>query len=345
MESRKAKYKHSPALPGEPAAAVRRDQVEAVQRRAGKLTDAIENRAQTDTGHTLARHRQQKIQRQLAHLRSEAMQARRLAEQISNLSQDNLMNDAPTIEHKRARQPERRVAGKPRATGSQSRFNPLHPSMELPPEQLIRLLGLEDKPARKQHKAATAAAARNKDGAGALVAKRVAPVTVADIPSINMAAEQRTRPASRRRATDLRGSSRRRPSLLLSAGGIGLAAGIILSAYFFWWQPSALRAPALAAHPATATLSAPRAQPASTPPAAKAADKPPSAPGTGAPAPAPLAANPQWRKAVATEEQRLLNDAKRRLSQRLKAGPVAAGALARPNPVTRPDPEGDKTLF
>jgi hypothetical protein len=41
---------------------------------------------------------------------------------------------------------------KPAAGRGALAFNPLHPSMELPPEQLIRLLGMESKKTRKHMK-------------------------------------------------------------------------------------------------------------------------------------------------------------------------------------------------
>jgi len=46
----------------------------------------------------------------------------------------------------------RRTTDTPSPGGGQLNFNPLHPSMELPPEQLIRLLGLENKTKRRKKK-------------------------------------------------------------------------------------------------------------------------------------------------------------------------------------------------
>jgi hypothetical protein len=50
------------------------------------------------------------------------------------------------------RQATRKAVDTPPAAGGKAHFNPLHPSMELPPEQLIRLLGVESKKTRRQDK-------------------------------------------------------------------------------------------------------------------------------------------------------------------------------------------------
>ncbi|MGD8843623.1 MAG: hypothetical protein PVJ83_09130, partial [Gammaproteobacteria bacterium] len=64
------------------------------------------------------------------------------------------MTKTPTLELGQKQQASKGSSNEPRTRGSHMNFNPLHPSMELPPEQLIRLLGMEGKKSRKKSKTA-----------------------------------------------------------------------------------------------------------------------------------------------------------------------------------------------
>lgn len=121
----------------------------------------------------------------------------------------------------------RRTSGKPAPVSGQLNFNPLHPSMELPPEQLIRLLGLEHKTKRRKKKSrqtSPVSSTRPHTTEGSPASK---PVKLS-IP--------RTTPASAERERDIVaapfGDSPKR--LVVSALIVGAIAGIAISAYLFW---------------------------------------------------------------------------------------------------------------
>jgi len=60
-------------------------------------------------------------------------------------NRDSSMTNTVTAAPEHSHRPHHPTAAGLPANGGQSIFNPLHPSMALPPEQLIRLLGLQDK--------------------------------------------------------------------------------------------------------------------------------------------------------------------------------------------------------
>jgi len=330
MEIRKQKPKRTQSTTGSPERPVRRERVEATQRRAGQLNDAIENKPQTGTGESLVRNRQQEIQQQMAQLRREAVQARRLAEQINNLSQEatahkrqSPMSDTPTIDHGQTQPLKRRASDKPRATGSQSKMNPLHPSMELPPEQLIRLLGLEDKLARKKHNTTapekTASDAMTTTVAGAIDTSPLVAETA--IPRIEVPTDHKMYKKRQRRHMSTSVFPQRRTKLLVTATGIGLATGIAVSAYLFWWQPAAEHThvtPVVKTTPTPAKTPTPAA---TLPTAALPATRQEAEPAKTEPAPVD---NPQWRAVVAAQEQRLRAAAEQRLRERMQSGKSAA---------------------
>jgi hypothetical protein len=59
------------------------------------------------------------------------------------------MNESSIFDPQHSQQPQANVKNKPTKGRGVLTFNPLHPSQELPPEQLIRLLGMESKKTRK----------------------------------------------------------------------------------------------------------------------------------------------------------------------------------------------------
>jgi hypothetical protein len=341
MGIRNQKPGHQTTESGTDRQRVGRDYVEEVQRRAARLNEAIEKKTENYSGDDFAEHQQQQIQQHMARLRSEAVQARRLAEQIQNLSQDGtarkrkpVMNDTPLVDAGHAR----RASDKRRASGSQSSFNPLHPSMELPPEQLIRLLGLEGKKTRKRPKSATAKKV--------MPAKEVTPPNEVAPKAASASAwtlPDDMVPASRKRATHsvntasnpARSKRRRsyadeplfqerRKGLLLPAIAIGALAGIAASAYLFWWQPApeqpTITTPAVAVKPPAAAKTVPPRQPAAT-----------VAPSPGQAINAPIQRkqpevvnDAKWRAAVQAQEQRVRAAAEERLRERMQAAQYRA---------------------
>jgi hypothetical protein len=94
----------------------------------------------------------------MAQLRSGAVRARRLAEHIESLSRrttkrtrNQTMTESSIFDPGHSQHPKPDIKNKPAGRGALA-FNPLHPSMELPPEQLIRLLGMESKKTRNHMK-------------------------------------------------------------------------------------------------------------------------------------------------------------------------------------------------
>jgi len=82
-----------------------------------------------------------------------------MAEQIESLSRpatqrtrNATMTESSIFDPEHSQQPQPGMNTKPTAGRGALAFNPLHPSMELPPEQLIRLLGMESKKTRKHLK-------------------------------------------------------------------------------------------------------------------------------------------------------------------------------------------------
>ena len=135
---------------------VARDYVAEVQQRAEQLAEATGNPPpQTDS--TSERPQRRRVQEQMAQLRSEAVLARRLAEQIETVSLHEgpsqgtqAMKHTSKTDSGPSRPQTKGGANPPTGGGGRLAFNPLHPSMELPPEQLIRLLSLETKKTRKK---------------------------------------------------------------------------------------------------------------------------------------------------------------------------------------------------
>jgi hypothetical protein len=171
----------------------------------------------------------------MAALRAEAVQARRLATRITNLHQTarvqkkgRIMNTT-IADPGQAQRMSRRTTDKPASSGGQLNFNPLHPSMELPPEQLIRLLGLEKKTKRRK-KRPTPVTARVEEDTSACSAPADRPVKLT---------RPKTPPASAERERDIASAPFGEPrrNLLVISLIVGAIAGTGLSAYLFWSGP------------------------------------------------------------------------------------------------------------
>lgn len=361
MEIRKQKPKRTQPSSSTPEEPVRREQVEAVRRRATRLNDEFENHTHAGMGDALVRQRQREIQQQLAQLRSEAVQARRLAEQISNLSRtatgykrQPAMNDTSTINQGKTQGANRRVSDKSRSTGSQSKFNPLHPSMELPPEQLIRLLGLEEKMSRKKQK--TAPAEEVKPVIQTAAAEAAAPAarptrrstTEKSLPKLEVPTDHHMYRKRRHTRRDTSPFLRQRTNLLSRAIGFGTVAGIAVSAYLFWWQPAAEHHRSAPVAKTTATPDGtpkPKTLPQAVAPiTAKTQSPAPPTPAAAAPILPPAKASvkresapvddPRWQAVVEAQEQRLRDAAEQRLRERIQTGslPATGGTTIAPPP-------------
>lgn len=255
-----------------------------------------------------------RIAAEMAKLRGEAIQARRLAEHIQMLASPagtgkreqkpmntSLSNRQQDVQEKR-RRTDSRVTG-----GSQLSFNPLHPSSELPPEQLIRLLGMETRKTRKQPKSAKNTASRQpgtSQGTG-------------QEPAGTFTAEKRhSHRKSARAVTDSQIFGSKRKGLLVSSIVSGALAGVAISAYLFLGETP----------PSTATArntSSVSVTPERTPPGARirpvTGEKP-----VRQPSPAKTLAA-EISKTVATvspaqiqtEQKRLRAEAEQRLAERL----------------------------
>ena len=340
MGIRKQKPGSGPAGPAPGQHRARRDYVEEVQRRARQLKERVEKATKKDGEDDAAGQRQRQIQRHMAQLRSDAVQARRLAEQIDNLSQQatagkrkRTMTNTPTMEPGHSPGLTRRSSDKPAGAGSQSNFNPLHPSMELPPEQLIRLLGLEDKKSRKKRKPSAPA--------------QTEPTTVhdrgeqTDEPLATMTTERRAPDASRAASGSSRSMQRRqkeqtratlfeetRRKLLLPAIGFGLVAGIAVSVLLLRGQPEPLTTSE--AKSAVSGTPVPASRPAAVirkPVPTTPADRPVANGKVGTAAPV-AASNPKWQAAIRVQEQRLRDAAQQRLDQRILQASQSASAAA-----------------
>lgn len=224
------------------------------------------------------------------------------------------MTEVPDQTQGRATDTGRKGAVRPRSGGSQARFNPLHPSMELPPEQLIRLLGLEAKTGRARRKAPPPPAGND---AGALTAKRTT-LSASELPRMEIGARER----NPRRRAQAHTPARRGTSPLLLATGMGVIAGAVVAAYLLLGQPPR-GLPATS--PSQVTTATPPEEKVTTgnqptPSPALAPQNPSPATPTADPvAPPPaLGDNSRWEAVVQAQEQRLQAAAAQRFSQRLR---------------------------
>lgn len=323
---------------------VRRDYVEEIRKRAEKLGNTRAGDNRPVTGDDFGRRQQEQIEKHMARLRSETVRARHLAQNIDNLSQDvavrkrnRAMTDTPIVAPGQNQRQQRRNSDKPRASTKTSAFNPLHPSMELPPEELIRLLGLESKKLRKERKKSgrSAQSKRTKqstptvtpeDGLETLTSQH--PDTDTATPVEKRQPDTRT-PSTRRRRqsmeTPVFGEQRR--NLLIPAVAIGLVAGIALSAYLFWMKPASEQA-AVDTTPGKPVAVNKR-------PATPAERKAPVNQVKRKATPAPID-DPAWQATIRAQEKRLRADAEKRFKERMAAAKSAPAMAAPVLPVEAP---------
>lgn len=249
------------------------------------------------------------------------------------------MTDVPGDIQERTSGARRTDAIKPRSGGSQSRFNPLHPSMELPPEQLIRLLGLEAKSSRSNRD--TARRARAEGGNAPLTADRT-PLSGTDLPRMAVRAQDRAQ-RQQKRQPQTQPADRWRASPMLLAGAV--VAGAIVVAYLLLGQqpvdlPGASLSQTTAAKVDPATVAGNR--PAQTQPAPAQVTTTPQT--TAAPTPATPPAGPLWDAAVRAQEKHLQDSAAQRFQQRLELGSGATAPSAVPQTEeVPPSPEDTAT--
>ncbi|GMQ88840.1 MAG: hypothetical protein BMS9Abin09_0278 [Gammaproteobacteria bacterium] len=323
-----------------------------VRRRAEKLAAAG---TPGKNGTQARNHQRQQTEQQMAKLRGEAVQARRLAEHIENLSQEaaasrhkrkQAMTDTTIVNPGSAKRRQRRTGDKPGPSGNRLNFNPLHPSMELPPEQLIRLLGMESKKIRKSRKTrktpkqAPVVALETADTEQDRKPPPAKPHPLAVSPVNRSIQYERSEPPQ---VFDNGRSGLLVPSLL-----VGLVAGIVVSGYLFWSQPADTRV-----QKAPAPDIAKQVQPKQSQrqlvkrtmaPAAK--EQKMSA-----------QENVEWRATVKAQQQRLRTAAEQRLSERvsqmqqtpqpavLQTAPVRdALPVTAPEPASAPEPINEAVL-
>jgi len=250
----------SDGVTGQQPLPVARDYVAEVQQRAQQLaaTERAANARRSE-----AERQKLDVQEQMARLRAEAVHARRLAEQIETVSlQDRPSPETQLMAH--SSKPEQgreqaRTGSAPHARGGRLAFNPLHPSMELPPEHLIRLLSLETKKTRSSE----ARHAKRTDHKPARQAVRQAEAMPVEVPP------RPIRPRRSHAAAAHTQPRMRRKSWLLPAITVGVLLGLGASGYFFWKQPAPVpgqdtRASGLRDAPATQPRAAQPIPPAGT---------------------------------------------------------------------------------
>ncbi len=339
-----------------------------VRRRAEELAKPVEKTG--ENGGQVRSHQRRQAEQQMAKLRSETVRARRLAEHIENLSQEavaykhkrkQVMTDMTIVDPGHAQRLRRRTGDKPAPSGSRLNFNPLHPSMELPPEQLIRLLGMESKKIRKSTKA------RHTPKQTPSATLPPADTQADSTPAPAKAQPQAVHPADcsiqYERCEPPQVFDNGRSGLLVPSLLVGMVAGIAISSYLFWYQPAdtavqktpvpivakppqklqpkhqmVKRTPVPIAPVAPVT---PVAQVAPvTPPATPAAEQKMSA-----------QENAAWQATIEAQQQRLSATAKKRLAERvsqlqetsqqveLPPAPVSdASPVPVPEPATAPEP-------
>ncbi|VAW83000.1 hypothetical protein MNBD_GAMMA13-1249 [hydrothermal vent metagenome] len=248
------------------------------------------------------------------------------------------MADSTTIGSDKMMGNQRRAFDKPPSASTRSSFNPLHPSMELPPEQLIRLLGLESKKIRKPKRTHEAPVRK----------KAAPPPPVASLPSEPEPAETPpeiipkppVRPTHRQREYErvkAQDSPEQRRGLLMPALAIGLIGGIAASAYLFWPQSGsdvATQPPAPVASKVNRTPV--KKSPKKTTPAAAVKARPAVV----------VKDDPAWQATINAQAKRLQTEAKQRLDQRLGQAPSAptAGAVVPQADVITPAPLAPATV-
>jgi len=336
MGIRKRKPAVAPARPQQQPLPVDSAYAAEVRQRAENLVEPVENTGKN--GVRIRSYQRQQAEQQMAKLRGEAVQARRLAEHIEYLSQDtaaykhkrkHVMTDTTIVDPGHAQRKQRRADDKPGPSGNRRNFNPLHPSMELPPEQLIRLLGMESKKIRKSRKA------RHTSKRAAANPLKTVDAEVDNTPPPAKAQPQAVSPVDTsiqyERCEPPQVFDNGRSGLLVPSVLVGVVAGIAISGYLFWYQPvdtASQKTPV----PAVAK------QPQKPQPKRQLVKRPP--------APAPkqeMSAQEkvEWQASIEAQEQRLRAAAEQRLAERvsqLQQTSRQAELQPAPEPAITPEP-------
>jgi hypothetical protein len=231
----------------------------------------------------------------------------------------------------------REAVGTPAAAGGKAHFNPLHPSMELPPEQLIRLLGVESKKTRQQDRSLRRQEKPSRQQSKSPQPNQPVERTVSQLKRESSSQPQEIRHSpeaeafrarrERERPSTAR-SAKKRSGIFLPAMAVGVLTGIAVSVYLFWSQPETATPDKLKPAPvASRPLQQPEArrQPDKNESVAPTAPKPKVAAPT-APQPRPTTVpvkkqaaktvdETQWQASVEAETRRLSDAAERRLNR------------------------------
>jgi hypothetical protein len=285
---------------------------------------------------------------------SGAVQARRLAEHIESLTRRSIkrtrnrtMTESSIFDAGHRQHPKPNTKNKPGAGRGTLAFNPLHPSMELPPEQLIRLLGMESKKTRQNMKMRRSS--RQQKSVRAIDGQKIQHSPdqknarcatdeqkphashdpkkshrVADKQITHRSTRQeRPKPQQVAHPSHPMEYERNQPAVfdklssgwLLPALVIGLVAGVVVSGSLFWYQssPAAKQktpAPVVSSEPQNRRI--PKQQVKSQ------AAKRKTAPAKTAPANTARTDNDaKWQAAIKAEQNRLRSTAEQRLNEQL----------------------------
>jgi len=296
-----------------PARPACRQRADSIRRKAQRYTDLSEQTGKQNHDQCKASQKRERAEREMAALRAEAVQARRLASRIKNLHQPAQAKPegrtmSTTIADPGQAQRMRRGTDRPLPTGRQLSFNPLHPSMELPPEHLIRLLGLENKAKRRKKRPASVTTHRReekKSDSTTTVGKPVTPARV-ETPPASTEQERNTTPPF--------GEPRR--NLLVTSLIVGIIAGAVLSVFLFWSSPDNATRAVTQTVPTPAVnnplLPTPAAMDSTLPTAAS------TAPATETSRQGTVKRSDTISAAaISTEEKRLRNEAEKRFTERM----------------------------
>jgi len=360
MEIRKRKSTVAPDRAQPPPRPVDSRYAAEVRQRAERLATPVESSGENRAW--VRSYQRQQTEQQMANMRGEAVRARRLAEHVGDLSQDtaaykqkrkHVMKDTTVVDPGHAQRQQRRTDGHSGSRGNKLNFNPLHPSMELPPEQLIRLLGMESKKIRKSRKARHATKPATSSSLKKVDARvdntppvKAKPQTKAK-PRAKAKPQAKARPQTVRPADSSIQYERSEPSevfgngrsgLLVPSILVGAVAGIAISGYLFWYQPAD-----------TAIQKTP------VPAVAKQSQKPQLVKRTPAPAAKrEMSAQEkvEWQTSIEAQEQRLRTAAEQGLAERvwqlqqtpqqveIPPAPVTYNwPELTPEPVVTPEPE------
>lgn len=328
----------SDTVPSAKPACIQR--AETIRRKAQHYTNITEQTGTQCNDRHGANQQRELAEREMAALRAEAVQARRLASHIENLHQPanrqrkGRIMSSSISDPGQAQRTARRETDMPHSTGSQLSFNPLHPSMELPPEHLIRLLGLENKPKRRKKRPTS----RSMSSPG----QKSAGPTKADKP-VKLSLPS-TPPASAEREKDMAPAPFEEPrrNLVVASLAAGVIAGIALSIYLFRGGPEEVTATIPEKTPVHNTEKTPPktaatervTEPVMTPPATAPVAAPPEKTSTVAATPALAETTPDAMESsvqgpviredallpqadIETEHARLRDEAERRFAERM----------------------------